>query len=258
VPNLPSTNTSDEVEASEQQAASHAKMVQAIHEALQRFDQEFSEKLEASRSHAWCEPVSLETKVETVQSFYKDFHNEASMPIANCQICARKVTEDSLAEVDARTWEGSCFGTLRSRVHRCRQCFPEGERVAACTDCVKSIANNQPRDAAIIHTLLGCEHVYPPELSDLTAVEEMTIALNAPYGYISSFRVSRAFRRRELNYPRHVKGHITVFPNNVEDLATRVLPHPLVRVMQDIHVSWQGPDKPLPEDLSTLLSVRPA
>src|SRR5204862_2596626 len=46
------------MEASEQQAASHAKMVQAIHEALQRFDEEFSEKLEASRSHAWCEPVS--------------------------------------------------------------------------------------------------------------------------------------------------------------------------------------------------------
>ena len=256
--NFASTNTLDEVEAAEQQAASHAKMVQAIHKALQRFDQDFSEKLEASRSHAWCEPVSLETKVETVQSFYKDFHNEASMPIANCQICARKVTEDSLTEVDARTWEGSCFGTLRSRVHRCRQCFPEGEGVAACPDCVKSIANNQPQDAAIIHTLLGCEHVYPPELSDLTAVEERTIALNAPYGYLSSFRVSRAFRRRELNYPRHVKGHITVFPNNVEDLATRVLPHPLVRVMQDIHVSWQGPDKPLPEDLSTLLSVRPA
>src|SRR5204862_7033189 len=120
------------MEASEQQAASHAKMVQAIHEALQRFDQEFSEKLEASRSHAWCEPVPLETKVEAVQSFYKDFHNEASMPISDCQVCARKVAEDCLVELDARTWETSCFGRLRSGAHHCRQCFPEGEAVAAC------------------------------------------------------------------------------------------------------------------------------
>src|SRR5947207_1400939 len=107
---LPTTNTSGEVEASEQQAARHPDMVEAIHLALQRFDQEFSEKLEASRSYSWCEPVRLETKVETVQSFYKDFHNEASMPISNCQVCAHKVTEDSLKEVDARTWETSCFG----------------------------------------------------------------------------------------------------------------------------------------------------
>jgi hypothetical protein len=111
-------------------------MVEAIHGALQKFDQEFSEKLDASRSRAWCDPVRMETKVETVQSFYKDFHNEASMPISNCQVCARKVTEDSLEEVDACTWETSCFGTLRSGVHQCRQCFPEGGAVAACPDCI--------------------------------------------------------------------------------------------------------------------------
>jgi hypothetical protein len=42
----------------------------------------------------------------------------------------------------------------------------------------------------------------------------------------------------------------------VQELATRVLPHPLLKVMDDIHVSWQGPEKPAPSDLTPLLSVR--
>lgn len=63
--------------------------------------------------------------------------------------------------------------------------------------------------------------------------------------------------KQRAAYPRHVKGHITVFPNNVEEIATRVLPHPLLRIMDEIHVSWHGSAKPGPRDLSKLLSVRP-
>jgi hypothetical protein len=59
-----------------------------------------------------------------------------------------------------------------------------------------------------------------------------------------------------MRYPKHAKGHITVFPNNVQGLATNVPPHPLWKVMEEIHVSWQGPEKPAPADLSALLSVR--
>ncbi|KAM3449851.1 hypothetical protein NHJ6243_009907 [Beauveria neobassiana] len=65
-----------------------------------------------------------------------------------------------------------------------------------------------------------------------------------------------AGQRQSVKYPKHVKGHITVFPNQVQELATTVLPHPLLRVMDEIHVSWQGPEKPAPSDLAALLSVR--
>lgn len=47
-----------------------------------------------------------------------------------------------------------------------------------------------------------------------------------------------------------------MFPNNVQELVTNVLPHPLLRVLDEIHVSWQGREKPAPSDLSALLSVR--
>ncbi|XP_044717299.1 ATP-dependent DNA helicase PIF1 [Hirsutella rhossiliensis] len=97
--------------------------------------------------------------------------------------------------------------------------------------------HRRQRSPAQLHRRLGCEHTFPDELKGLTPVEEKLIALNSCYGF-------------------HVKGHITVFPNNVQELATDVLPHPLFQVMDEIHVSWQGALRPTPSDLSSLLSVR--
>ncbi|KAM4064105.1 PIF1-like helicase [Hirsutella rhossiliensis] len=75
--------------------------------------------------------------------------------------------------------------------------------------------------------------MFPDELKGLTPVEEKLISLNSCYGF----------------------GHITVFPNNVQELATKVLPPPL-QALDEIHISWQGAEKPAPSDLSSLLSVR--
>ncbi|KAM4067941.1 PIF1-like helicase [Hirsutella rhossiliensis] len=89
----------------------------------------------------------------------------------------------------------------------------------------------------------------------LTPVEEKLISLNSCYGFVTRYSIPGG-QRQSVRYPRHVKGHITVFPNDVQGLVTKVLPHPLVRVMDEIHVSWQGAEKPGPRDLSGLLSVR--
>ncbi|KAL8284673.1 hypothetical protein RB600_009207, partial [Gaeumannomyces tritici] len=109
--------------------------------------------------------------------------------------------------------------------------------------------------AGQLHSRLGCEHMFPDELKGLTPVEEKLIALNSCYGFITKYSLPEG-RRQSARYPKHVKGHITVFPNNVQDLVSNVLPHPLLKVMDEIHVSWQGPEKPEPGDLSALLSVR--
>jgi hypothetical protein len=76
----------------------------------------------------------------------------------------------------------------------------------------------------------------------LTPVEEKLIALNSCYGFITRYSISDG-HRQGITYPRHVKGHITVFPNNVQELVKNVLPHPLLKVLDDIHVSWQGQGK---------------
>ncbi|EEU34861.1 uncharacterized protein NECHADRAFT_88347 [Fusarium vanettenii 77-13-4] len=97
--------------------------------------------------------------------------------------------------------------------------------------------------------------MFPEELKGLTPVKEKLIALNSCYGFVIRYSIASS-QKQSARYPKHIKGHITVFPNNVQELATKVLPHPLVQVMEEIHVSWQGAEKPAPSDLSGLLSVR--
>ncbi|KAM4064173.1 ATP-dependent DNA helicase PIF1 [Hirsutella rhossiliensis] len=97
--------------------------------------------------------------------------------------------------------------------------------------------------------------MFPDELKGLTPVEEKLISLNSCYGFVTRYSIPGG-QRQAVRYPRHVKGHITVFPNNVQELARKVLPHPLLQTMDEIHVSWQGAEKPAPSDLSGLLSVR--
>ncbi|KAJ4176466.1 hypothetical protein NW755_014399 [Fusarium falciforme] len=96
--------------------------------------------------------------------------------------------------------------------------------------------------------------MFPEELKGLTPVEEKLISLNSCYGFITKYSVVDG-QRQGVTYPKHVRGHITVFPNNVQELVTKVLPHPLVKVMDEIHVSWHGAQKPGPSDLARLLSV---
>ena len=57
-----------------------------------------------------------------------------------------------------------------------------------------------------------------------------SIALNSCYGFITKHSVPDG-HRQGVKYPKHVKGHITVFPNNVQELVTNALPHPLLKVM---------------------------
>jgi hypothetical protein len=90
--------------------------------------------------------------------------------------------------------------------------------------------------------------MFPDELKDLTPVEEKLIAMNSCYGFVTRYSIPSS--------QKHIKGHITVFPNNVQELAMKVLPYPLVQVMEEIHVWWQGAEKLAPSDLSGLLSVR--
>ncbi|XP_044714496.1 PIF1 protein [Hirsutella rhossiliensis] len=77
-----------------------------------------------------------------------------------------------------------------------------------------------------LHGRLGCEHAYPDELKGLTPVEEKLISLNSCYGFVTRYSIPGGQRQ-------------SVSP-----------------VMDEIHVSWQGAEKPGPRDLSGLLSVR--
>ncbi|KAH6991528.1 hypothetical protein BKA56DRAFT_474328, partial [Ilyonectria sp. MPI-CAGE-AT-0026] len=184
-------------------------------------NEEFSEKERLSNDLTWYEAVPHKRKVSTAQGFYKAFYNTNTSPIRTCIICYRKCAHYELKEM-----------------------LPRGREGPGLCRLWKSL-----------HSRLGCEHIFPDELKGLAPVEEKLIALNSYYGFITRYSIPDS-PRQSVRYPRHIKGHITVFPNNIQELVTKVLPHPLLKVMNEIHVSWHGVEKPAPSDLSALLSVR--
>src|SRR2546429_4502067 len=222
---------------------------------LRYLEEEFAEKERLSDRKAWCTPIPLDRKVSTVQEFYKAFHDRNTLPIHTCRICYRKFGRTELQEVGWDLWMASHIEKRNNSPFKCSSCFPMEQRILTCVDCVRHLRRGALSSAAMLHAKLGCEHMFPDELKGLTPIEEKLIALNACYGFITKYSISKG-QRQNVTYPKHVKGHITVFPNNVQELVTNVLPHPLLKVMDEIHVSWQGREKPAPSDLSVLLSVR--
>lgn len=74
--------------------------------------------------------------------------------------------------------------------------------------------------------------MFSEELEGLTPVEEKLVALNSCYRFVTRYSIASG-HKQNVTYPKHVKGHLTVFPNNVQELATKVLPHPLVQAMDE-------------------------
>lgn len=103
---------------------------------------------------------------------------------------------------------------------------------------------------------IGCEHLYPKVLEDLTPLEEKLISLNLASGFITKFNVQRG-RPTGPRYRKHVSGHKTMFPNDVESLAAQLFPHTLLATLEEVRVICTGPERPTPLDVSKLLSARP-
>jgi hypothetical protein len=222
---------------------------------LHCLEEEFAEKERRSLNKEWCTPVSQERKLSTVQASYSAFHGTETLPMWTYAVCYRKCGKGELEDVSWDQWESSVTGKRDGSALTCRECFPIGGRILACLECVSCLMRDCLSAAARVHVGLGCEHMFPEELKGLTLVEEKLISLNSCYGFITKYSVMDG-QRQGVMYPKHIKGHITVFPNNVRELVTRVLPHPLIQVMDEIHVSWHGAQKAGPSDLSRLLSVR--
>ncbi|KAH7202797.1 hypothetical protein BKA60DRAFT_499119, partial [Fusarium oxysporum] len=190
--------------------------------ALRFLEDEFAVKESLSNEQMWCTPIPHERKVSTVRAFYKEFHDADNLPIRTCMLCYRQPFAIFMSELLSRG---------RDLLSMCR---------------VRSLLE------------AGCSVACGPASQaywGLTPVEEKLIGLNSCYGFVTRYSIASS-QKQSVGYPKHIKGHITVFPNNVQELTTKVLPHPLVQVMEEIHVSWQGVEKPAPSDLSGLLSVR--
>ncbi|KAK0710682.1 hypothetical protein B0H67DRAFT_646120 [Lasiosphaeris hirsuta] len=237
-----------------------ARQKEALDRLVQAAEQSFQEKQVASTRRDWCNPIPVQRKVDTVQAFLKAFHDEETMEIAACSVCYLQRRPRDLVCVDWRRAVPHEIQPIMAGVLGCRRCFPEedGEAVVPiCHTCQATFDRGRVPDACLGSTMLiGCEHKYPKELRDLTPLEEKLISLNTAYGFITKFNIQRS-QQTGPTYRKHVAGHITVFPNDVESLASKILPHPLVSTLKQVHVIWTGLERPAPRDVSKLLSVRP-
>jgi hypothetical protein len=230
------------------------EQTQAFKRAIKYLEDEFTEKERISYTKNWRKPVPRERNISTVMDFYQAFHNMDTLPIHTCMICYQKISTMEMKELSWEEWTNSA-AMNSCRTYSCPDCFPVGKAIPSCENCAMKTRECNMARGGNLHQALGCEHMYPDALRDLTLVEEKLIALNTHFGFVARIKVTKS-TKQSTAYARHVKGHITVFPNNVQDLVTTVLPHPLLQSLEDIHISWHGPQRPAPSDLSKLLSVR--
>ncbi|XP_044714441.1 uncharacterized protein HRG_11992 [Hirsutella rhossiliensis] len=214
----------------------------SVESILHHYNATFRVKEQASSTRSWCNEVPVALQVEAAKSFYQAFTEERTLPVSHCVFCYRKTPPCELATIQWRDRLSPSMLQATKTVQKCGACLPshEGARVDVCRECRAGFDSGRlPKACSVNNMAIGCEHRYPEELDDLSPVEERLIALHAPFGYITKFTVDNK-TRSGISYRKHVKGHIVVFPNKVDDLVATVLPHPLLQAIENIHVSWSG------------------
>ncbi|KAM4067799.1 PIF1-like helicase [Hirsutella rhossiliensis] len=230
----------------------------SVESILHHYNATFRVKEQASSTRFWCNEVPVALQVDAAKSFYQAFTEERTLPVSHCVFCYRKTPPCELATMQWRDRLSPSMRRATRTIQECGACLPshEGARVDVCRECRVSFDSGRlPKACSVNNMAIGCEHRYPDELDDLSPVEERLIALHAPFGYITKFAVDNK-TRSGISYRKHVKGHIVVFPNKVDDLVATVLPHPLLQAIENIHVSWSGSAKPGSADVRHLLQVR--
>ncbi|KAJ3568908.1 hypothetical protein NPX13_g6264 [Xylaria arbuscula] len=225
---------------------------------LQHREACFGAKKDASVGRSWCKEVPLVLQVETSKSFYDAFTNERTLPISHCIFCYRKSPPAELTVIQWRKYLNPALLKATLALQKCEKCLPPNNDtlVDICRECRGGFERGKlPKACSVNNMDIGCEHRYPTDLDGLSPLEERLIALQAPFGYITKFIVNNK-TPSGASYRKHVKGHIVVFPNNVDDLVATVLPHPLLRTIENIYVSWSGLNRPSPAEVGTLLQVR--
>ncbi|KAL6355107.1 hypothetical protein LRP88_11524 [Fusarium phalaenopsidis] len=231
---------------------------ESLETILRYHESRYRDKEKESVARSWCKEVPLALQVETAQSFHQAFTDERTLPISHCNFCYRKQPPSELTKIRWRRHLTPSLLQATAALQERRDCFPAGDDAEAmvCHECYAAVKKGKlPKTYAVNNMYIGCEHRYPEELDDLSPVEERLIALQASFGYITKFTVDNK-TPSGLSYRKHVKGHIVVFPNKVEDLVATVLPHPLLVTIENIHVSWSGSSKPGAADVGHLLQVR--
>ncbi|KAK1521590.1 hypothetical protein CABS01_16520 [Colletotrichum abscissum] len=264
-PLIPRTVRQIDHEGSQDTVEANEAREEEIRGMIQGADRRHMQRKMDSEDRAWCAPVPRSTILQRTKAFHESMNEDSTLDIDHCRVCYQQQSPKSLVEY---TWVE--LEPLYSRVEDkipeldrdhflCVQCFPRssGATFPVCSDCKTSLQQEKlPYDCHVNNLSLGCVHRYPGALRDLSPLEERLIGIHMPCGWITKLTID-VEKSTSGRYRKHKRGHITVFPNDVQGLAANVLPHPLVEELERLHVCFVGPRTPVPSDLSFMLSVNP-
>ncbi|KAF6782268.1 hypothetical protein CSOJ01_16016, partial [Colletotrichum sojae] len=189
----------------------------------------------------------------------------STLEVEHCHVCYE---QRAPSELEHHTWEG--FKTLYEEVETqipqadrahfsCLECFPRDTLATfpVCLACQSSLEKRRlPLVCRVNNLAVGCLHRIPAVLKDLSPLEERLIGIYTTSGWITKLTID-IDKWTSGRYRKHIRGHITVSPNDTQGVAAEVLPHPLVEERHRLHVCFVGPRKPVPSDLGYMLSVDP-
>ncbi|KAK0745439.1 hypothetical protein B0T18DRAFT_307442, partial [Schizothecium vesticola] len=234
-----------------------------VEELLDGQNAEHASRQQESDDRSWTRTTTQQFKVERTQAFYLDLHSRDSLKTSHCVVCKEmKPPVDIKREVwqaliprESQLWaQIQHFHLLDSLI-----CSPQHQGATAdiCSSCIRDLQKQKVPFICRGNNLgMRCTHTQPKELSDLTPVEERLISISQSFGLLIKLEINEN-RTTNGNYRKLRKGHITVFPNNIEDLTTNIHPHPITHTMSRIGICFLGPRQPLPKDVAFMLAVRP-
>ncbi len=242
----------------QEQTGNRLLAVRKLCSAQEFLDNHFASKEKLSAENDWCKPVLDTIKASAITSFWKETQSEEALPIFYCVICQLKYSRSQLT---LESWRHLIPAELAQILYsrtRCDVCFPTDSdgQALCCKTCVASLRQAKiPRECQVNQLSIPCHHLYPSELSCLTPLEEKLIAIGISYCLVTKFHIDSSSRKpTNVSYRKLVKGHVTVFANDVVGVS-RILPPSIDDVLEQIRVIWVGPNTPEPKDISMLMSV---
>jgi hypothetical protein len=167
--------------------------------------------------------VPHERKVKTVQNFYKAFHDMKTLPTLTCLLSYRKYGAVELENVGWDWWTAIPTKKTGDSPFKCPSMLSCGAEYSRLCGLLEAPQARCVVSGSAAPYVAGLRAYVSRPVEGLTPVEEKLIALNSCYGFITRYSISDG-HRQGVTYPRHVKGHITVFPNNVQELVKNVPP----------------------------------
>jgi len=154
-PSSPGQPQSKRAQTAPHPEKSNDEQIRDLASIMRSLDEEFAEKERLSYAGAWCTAIPDSRKVSTVQEFYKAFHNKRTLPIHTCMFCYRKCARTELEDIGWDQWMASPIAKSGGSPFQCRACFPAGEKISGCTDCLRQMQSGVLSPAGQLHSRLG-------------------------------------------------------------------------------------------------------